>query len=193
MNMNEVLKKYSEILDINYLNHSSIFNLCFKDNKLYKIFILQYKYIRLITSSLIHIFFRSFLSLQRTILILFIYTLITPWFFSFDIGLFYHFVVKNTHYIKRLNFTFSILVCLINAYSATIPQFFFNICRSCIQVREFYFMVIISLLDILFCYEYNIYFSVFLWVMNIGISIIIMIMKIQYKYQKYMDLLVALF
>jgi len=172
--------RYSEALDIDENIINNYLKIKFHDSKLEDEFndylIKNSKKMRILTNivSLIILFIR----------ILFNFSKANHYYYFIDLGLGIiaislfittHFLIKNLKIVRILTYLFSILIIIINCSSIIYLSINFNYSRFGIAIRESYLLLLISIIELLNCIEYNVFVALFIFTINFAISIFLSI------------------
>lgn len=167
MEKQEILDKIGMIFGLNNIMLNKFYRIKFLDEKLEEDFttnnLKSTRTLRILVNFfiLLLVFLRIFLSMRSYVYPQYLYFDLTMGVCTLIVCLLMHFVVQKTLPFKILNFTYSILILITNIYTNIFSHvFYINKHISEVQIRDLYIMIIISLIDILYFYEYN-FFHIF--------------------------------
>jgi len=99
--------------------------------------------------------------------------------------------IKKMNIIIIIGYIYTSMICLLNAYSSILYNYLLHPQDQQIILRNVYMMIILTTLEFLYCFEYNFYVALFVFLINILTTTWIYIINFDIIYQAYQEIIVA--
>lgn len=193
MNESKLIKNYSNVLEIEDVIQQNFLGIKFKKESLEKEFeaylLKTSRPMRMIANSLPLIFMtlRAILHIRGKENPVKMVIDVCSSFLVILVFIIYHFLTKKAFLIKILNYVYSFMILMFSTYSVFSTNLTFKNNYKDVQMREIYLFLLMSLTELIYFFEFNLFFCIILFIWNLGIAFTITFINLQEDNERFKE------